>query len=59
MCKHFYNNFCNSAIDNLNEMIVNSHFYLIASVMENVRLNVWAMLDISDSRSRKIMKAFE
>ena len=40
-------------------MTVNSLFYFIESVMEDVRLNDWAKLDISESGTREIMKAFD
>ena len=40
-------------------MTVNSLFYFMKSIMENIRLHRQAILDISESGSRKTMKAFD
>ena len=57
ICKDFYNIFNSSAADHLRKMIINSPFYLIESELEDIRLNSWAIVDISESGSWKIMKA--
>ena len=54
-----YNTLYNSAATNLCEMIVNSLFYFIENVMEDVRLNDWGTLDTSETGSREVMKGFE
>lgn len=53
------NTFYNSAVDKLKEMIVSNPFYLIQSLKGNIGLKVWAMPDISGSRSREILNAFD
>ena len=59
MCKHFNKTFYSSAADNLRKMTVKSPFYFIESVMEDVRLNDWAKLDISECGTREIKTTFD
>ena len=59
ICKHCYNTLSNSCTDNLQEMIFSSYFSYMQSVNEDMKLNGWGLLNLSESGSSKIIKVFD
>ena len=53
VCKYFFNTLYKSPATNLCEIIVNSLFYFIKSILQDITLNGCDVLDISESGSRE------